>query len=174
MLGGIYFVHGYGGKEKFDEIMRSAGTDDKDLVAAGREYLILPFKPSDPGNPGGMLSRAWDIKNEEGLTQTLDKLKAHSMESSYTKAWDYARYVNVVCLAYAANMVTETEAKKLVAEVLPLAQQDYKNWNDYMADFAAGRSKWDNEQSEDLAAFTELSKTITTGDKNIYTLLPLN
>lgn len=174
MLGGIYFVRGYGGKAPFDQMITSRGKDAKDIVSSGRELLILPFKPSDGGDPKGMLRSMWDINSKDDLIKTLDMLKNHKMESSYTKSWDYARYVNNVCMAYAGGYVTEDESKKLVADILPLAQQDYKNWNDYFTDFAVGRNKWDSEASQDKTMFDELSKTITQGDNNIYTILPLH
>lgn len=174
LLGGIYFTEGYGGKAELDKMLTVNGTDPGDIVAAAREYMILPFKPADGAGAKQALSSMWGVTSKETLQKTLDELKGHKMESSYTKSWDYARYVNNVCMAYAAGYVTEDESKKLVAEILPLAQADYKTWNDYYADFKAGRDKWSGGDEADKATFGALAAGITQGENNIYTILPLN
>jgi hypothetical protein len=60
------------------------------------------------------------------------------------------------------------------ATLLRIAQKDYKTWNEYFADFATDRDKWDTAPSVDKTAFNTLSVTIMQGDHNIYQLIPLN
>ncbi len=176
MLGGIYFENGYGGKSTTEDEANKNGTKPKELVEAYRGLFIFPFKQTAQEASGAksMLNSYWDVNSKDSLVSVLNKLKSHKMESSHTKAWDYARYINNVCLGYAAGYLTEDEGKKLVAEILPLAKADYKTWDEYFADFAKGRTLWNAEESEDKKAFDALATTITKGDNNIYQTLPLN
>lgn len=176
MLGGIYFVNGYGGKAAFENMIHASGNDKENIIAAAEKYLIFPFQTDDSTGSRQMLESMWDIKNKEDLLKTLDELKNHKMQSSYTKSWDYARYVNNVCMGYAATYLTKEEGQKLTAAILPLAQADYKTWDDYFADFAAGRAKWSSGEGgdSDQSTYEALSNSITKGINNIYTILPLN
>ncbi|MFV0344670.1 MAG: DUF1266 domain-containing protein [Bacteroidales bacterium] len=173
MLGGIYFVHGFGGKAKFDGMITQNGKSPKDVHEAAKFYLIFPFEQGQAGVKE-MLSGMWEINNKEELLSTLGELKAHSLESCYTKSWDYARYINLTCLGYAANYITKEEGKRMAAEILLLAQADYKNWDEYYADFVKGRNEWDAEETQEKKDFNELASTITKGENNVYALFPLN
>jgi hypothetical protein len=76
-------------------------------------------------------------------------------------------------MVYAAGYLTKGEAEKFVAAVLPLARKDFKTWDDYFADWLAGRKVWGGDESH-TKEFEDLSKTITKGEHNIYQILPLN
>lgn len=174
MLGGIYFVQGYGGKKETDEYVAQYGTSPEELHKAYTEIFILPFKRDDGAGAKRTLENDWSVNGKEDLIKLIGDLKGHTLESSFTKSWDYARIVNVVCLGYCASHLTEAEAKQILKDLLPIAQKDYKTWNEYFADFATGRDKWDTALSADKTAFNTLSVTITQGDHNIYQLIPLN
>lgn len=176
MLGGIYFENGYGGKSATETHANQNGTKPQELVEAYSKLFIFPFNQGGSEGSGAkqMLDNYWDVKSKDSLLAVLDKLKTHKMESSHTKAWDYARYVNNVCLGYAAGYLTKEEGSQLVQSILPQAKVDYKSWDDYFVDFAIGRDKWNNEETPDKKALDELAKTIPKGDNNIYQILPLN
>lgn len=173
MVGGIYFTNGYGGKSETDKIANQNGTKDKELVEGYREIFILPFKKEDGSGAKSMLSNAWDINNKADMEAVLTKLENHKMESSYTKAWDFARYVNNACMGYASGFLTEQETKDKVKALLPKVQAAYSDWDAFFADFMVGRNKWDAEESEDKKAYAALSSTMTQGEHNIYKVLPL-
>jgi Protein of unknown function (DUF1266) len=150
-----------------------AEVSDKTEIVNGYKGLFeFPFKPTEAEGSKEILASAWDIKNKEDLIKTIDKLKKDT-EAKHL-AWNYARLVNNACIGYSAGYLTQDEAKKHIAETLPLAQIMFKNWDDYHADYIAGRIAWDAEENDDKRVFTELSKTITQGDKNIYKMIPLN
>ncbi len=174
MLGGIYFVDGWGGKSAVDTQVEAGGTESDDVIKSYRQLFIFPFETSDAAGAKNTLVQWWDVNNKEQLLKTLDELKNHKMQSGTHKAWDYARLVNNVCVGYAAGYLTKEEGKKWVDETLVLAKADYKNWDSYYTDFAAGRKAWNSTENADAKRFATLSAEITKGDNNIYQLLPLN
>lgn len=171
MLGGIYFIQGYGGQASVNNMITS--TDKKEIVSNYKELLEFPFKPEDgAADAKRMLDSWWGIKDKAGLITTFDELKKGNAENPH-RAWDYARLVNNACMAYAAGYLTKDEAAKYVAEVLPMAKKNFKTWDDYYKDFLEGRKIWKDDAAENKE-YEALVKDIMTGDKSIYKLLPLN
>lgn len=172
MLGGIYFINGWGGNEEVTNLVKeNAGDDKAEIIKQYRELLIYPFKPEDGDGAKQMLSSAWEINNKEDLEKNIKELQ--NDPASKHKAWDYARLVNNVCMGYAAGYITKEEGTKYVSETLPLAKAAYKTWDEYYADYNAGRKEW-NPEDGDGEAFDKLSKEITKGENSIYVILPLN
>lgn len=172
MLGGIYFIEGYGGQSAVNGMIT---TDDKqEIVNNYKELLEFPFKPgAESAGARNSLKSMWGVNNKEELIKTLDELKTGNAEKSTHKAWDYARLVNNACMGYAAGYLTKEEAEKHITEVLPLAKKAFKTWEEYYTDFNAGRKAWGGDPSGDKT-FEDASKAILKGDKSIYQLLPLN
>ncbi|MDR2971196.1 MAG: DUF1266 domain-containing protein [Bacteroidales bacterium] len=88
------------------------------------------------------------------------------------KAWDIARYVNNVNIAYCAEYITEEEAHQLVAKALIEAQKYYQDWNEYWSDFNLGRYFWGGD---DDPAFTKIANALTDKENaySIYHYMPL-
>src|SRR5690606_11280429 len=171
MLGGIYFVNGYGGIDATKQMISAAGyTTNEEIVEGYREIFIFPFDTSQKNDIRGVVESWWDITDKESLLKQNEALKT---EDSKYKAWDYARLVNNAALGYAAEYLTKEEATEMVKEVLPLAREKYKTWEEYYADFNSGRQEWDPENDE-TAEFESLANEITKGDDSIYTILPLH
>lgn len=171
MLGGIYFLNGYGGSDDVAKMMTDAGyTTDEELVGGYKEILEFPFETSQASEIKSMLKSMWDISNKEDLLKSIEKLKTR--EHAY-KAWDYARIVNNANMGFASGFLTKEEVIKICADVLPLARNKFKTWDDYFTDFNKGRIDWNKEDAES-EGFEKLSKTITTYDRSIYKILPLN
>lgn len=171
MLGGIYFVDGYGGQAAVSKMITS---DDKEaIVAAYKKMFELPFKPGDDdAGIKGNLKSMWDISDKATMIKTLEELKSGKADNKH-RAWDYARLVNNACMGYAAGYLTDAEAEKYVAEVLPLAKKDFKTWEDYFTDFNAGRKAWGGDPSGDKH-FEDAAKALLSDNKSIYKALPLN
>lgn len=170
MLGGVYFIQGYGGQNAVNNMIT---TSDKDEVIANyKELLEFPFKPEDGAGAKQTLDNWWGIKDKAGVIKTFDKLKAGDAENPH-RAWDYARLVNNACMAYATGYLTKDETAKYVAEVLPMAKKDFKTWDDYYKDFMQGRRIWDKEEAENKT-YENVIKEMMVGEKSIYQLVPLN
>jgi hypothetical protein len=172
MLGGIYFINGWGGNEEVTNLVKqNAGEDKEEIIKQYKDLLIYPFKPEDGDGAKQTLSAAWEINSKADLEKTLKELQ--NDPASKHKAWDYARLVNNVCMGYAAGYLTKEEGASYVSSTLPLAKAAYKNWGDYYTDYNEGRKEW-NPEDEDGEAYDKLSKEITKGEYSIYTILPLN
>ncbi|RZK56399.1 MAG: DUF1266 domain-containing protein [Pedobacter sp.] len=172
MLGGIYFIQGYGGQGAVNGMITS--TDKEEIVNAYKEMLEFPFKPgAESAGAQSSLKNMWGVNNKEELIKTLGELKTGNAAKSTHRAWDYARLVNNACMGYAAGYLTTAEAEKYITEVLPMAKKDFKTWEDYYTDFNAGRKAWGGDPSGDKG-YEDASKEILRGDKSIYKLLPLN
>ena len=172
MLGGIYFIEGYGGQSAVNGMITS--DDKEEIVSNYKELLEFPFKPgAESAGAQSSLKSMWGVNNKEELIKTLGELKTGNLEKSTHRAWDYARLVNNACMGYAAGYLTKDEAEKFITEILPMAKKDFKTWEDYYADFNAGRKAWGGDPSGDKT-FEDASKEILKGDKSIYQILPLN
>ncbi|NLR60424.1 DUF1266 domain-containing protein [Chitinophaga polysaccharea] len=170
MLGGIYFINGYGGVDAVNKMINS--TDKAAIVDSYKQILEFPFKPDDAAGAQDMLREGWDIRDKESLVKTLDKLTQGDPKNTH-RAWDYARLVNNACMGYAAGYITRGEAEKYIAAALPLARRDFKTWDDYFADWLEGRKTWGGDQ-ENNKTYEDLAKTITRGENSIYQIQPLN
>lgn len=171
MLGGIYFINGYGGNSEVTSMMSDAGyTSKEELISGYKEIFEFPFEPSERVGAQRMLKQAWDISNKETLLSSVEDLKSRDTKF---KAWDYARIANNLCVGYASGYLTKEEVYPILSETLKLAQAKYQNWDEYFVDFDLGRKDWNLDDPE-KEAFETLVKTITEGENSIYTILPLN
>lgn len=171
MLGGIYFINGYGGLSDVETMMTNAGyTSNSELVSAYSEIFVFPFDKSDSSGAIRILESAWDINSKESLLKTTEELKTR--EYKY-KSWDYARIANNVSMGYAADYLTKEECLSILANTLTLAKEKYKDWDTYYSDFEKGRNAWNPDDLE-KENFQKLAKTITKGEKSIYNILPLH
>lgn len=170
MLGGIYFINGYGGMDQVQKILKSAGiSTDEELINGYEELFEFPFGPEQGSDIKEVFLDMWDIHNGDDLKKTLEELKT---EDNKYKAWDYARYVNNACMGYAAGYLSKDEAKKYITDLLPVAQGKYSDWKTYFEDYTAGRENWD-ANTPDAAAFTKIAKDVVENPKSIYNLIPL-
>src|SRR5690606_20564015 len=170
-LGGIYFVNGYGGIDATKQMISGAGyTTNEEIVEGYREIFIFPFDTSQKNDIKGVLESWWGITDKESLLKQNEELKTREYKH---KAGDYARLVNNTALGYATEYLTKEEATKMVEEILPLAREKYKTWEEYYTDYNLGRQEWDPE-NDDTAEFESLASDITKGDDSIYTILPLH
>ncbi len=171
MLGGIYFIHGFGGIDNVNRMMASSGyKSNEDLAKGYKKLLEFPFRNNAQERTScrSTLKNYWDITDKASLLETLESLKTKEFNH---KAWDYARIVNNVCMGYGAGYITKDEGIKIVNELLPLAREKYANWEEYYTDYNLGRADWDPDSKND--PFEKLSKEITKGEKSIYNILPL-
>lgn len=171
MLGGIYFLNGYGGTDAVATMMTEANyTSDKQLVEGYKEIFQFAFEKSQGRGIKSMFKSMWDISNKKELLESVNDLKTR--DHNY-KAWDYARIINNASMGYAANWLTKEEVKQIASEILPLAQEKFKTWEEYYTDFNKGRINW-NSNDDQAASFEKIAKTITTYENSIYKILPLN
>lgn len=172
MLGGMYFVNGYGGVSKV-ESMIPASDDTKETIDAYRQIFIFPFGTDQASGVKTMFANMWEVNNKADLDKVMTKLITVKDSDNPHKAWDYARVANNACMGFAAGYLTKEEAKKYIGEAFALTQKEFKTWDEYLTDFNAGRIKWD-PKANDKAAFDAVTSELTKNPKGIYQLLPLN
>jgi len=173
MLGGMYFVAGYGGVATVEKIVAQNGDGKEDLVNSYSELFILPFKQEQGDGAKSTLSSMWNINSKADFDAAIEKLKTQNNTENPHKAWDFARAVNNICMGYAAGYLTKDEADTQVAEILPLAQKAFKTWADYMNDFNEGRKIWSSNDAGN-ATFQKTTNDLLANTKGIYSLIPLN
>lgn len=171
MVGGIYFINGYGGTDPTARMLSDAGfTTDAEIVGGYKEIFEFPFEASQASGIKRMLSSMWEINNKVELLASIEDLKTR--EHPY-KAWDYARIVNNSCMGYAAGFLTKEEVIGITQKVLPLAQAKFATWDEFFINFNEGRIDW-NPEDEQSESFEKIASTITTYENSIYKILPLN
>jgi len=172
MLGGIYFIDGYGGMDRVAEILitEEGRSTDKELVEGYKELLEFPFETNQATDTQSYLREFWGINNKASLLKQMEVLKKR--EHNY-KAWDYARSVNIACNGYSAGYFTKEEVLVVLKELLPLVREKYETWEAYYIDYNAGLKDWDAE-SQQVISFGKLSKDILNHEKSIYNILPLH
>lgn len=172
MLGGIYFIDGYGGMDELVDILVNDEnlTDDEELLVGYELYLQFPFDHTQATESASYLVNYWDITNKTSLFLQMEELK--NKEHNH-KAWDYARMVDIAAQGYSAKYLTKDEVREILTEILPLARAKYDTWEDYYDGYNAGLKAWDAE-SEQVILYGKLSHDILTHEKSIYNLIPLN
>ena len=133
--------------------------------------MVFSFLKEDGDDCKKTLKDFWNIDSKTTLIATLNDLKGSKKTDNPHKAWDYARLVNNVNMAYAADYLTETESQRYVSETLILAQKEFRTWEDFLKDFNIGRIIW-NPESLDNADFTKISGEMLQNE--LYKNLPLN
>jgi len=172
MLGGIYFIDGYGGMDRVAEILitEEDRSTNKELVEGYKRLLEFPFEPNQATNTQYYLREFWEINDKASLLKQMEILK--NSEYKY-KAWDYARSVNIACNGYSAGYLTKEEVFAFLNELLPLVREKYDTWEAYYTGYNNGLKDWDT-QSEQVISFGKLSKEILGHQKSIYNILPLH
>lgn len=137
------------------------------------EFIIYKKMIDENGGETADIAKAGANKDEE-VKGKLEFIKNNYAAISKTgiKAWDYARYVNNVCLGYSAGYITKEEGEKFIADVLIETRALYSNWNDYYNDFNMGL-KYSGIDKENEAQYEKTAKEMMEGDYSIYTYLPL-
>ncbi len=172
MLGGMYFYNGFGGVSAV-ESMLTEKSDKEKMIAQYKEIFVLPFKSEQAADIKSVLSNMWEINNKSDLEASMKSLMSEDSNKPKHKAWDYARIVNNASMGYAAGFLTADEAKKYAADALVAAQKNFKNWDDYLKDYNAGRNNWDPE-AEDKADFDKVTSDMMASPDGLYKTLPLN
>lgn len=174
MVGGPYFMYGFGGVSAVESMTEKNGTEKEDLVTSYRDLFILPFKRDEQAaDVKATLKEWWDIDSKQKLMTCIEDLKTQQDSANPHKAWDFARIVNNACMGYAAGWLTEEETKKYVAETYDLTQKKFKTWAEFLDDYNAGRKTW-NPESEDAAQFDKVTADMLKNPNGIYQLLPLH
>ena len=111
------------------------------------------------------------IKEDQvGLQYVKDNYNAFS--SAGIKAWDLARYVNNVCVAYQAGYFNRGEAMAWLMKAPQVAQAHYSDWKTYFNDFLLGRQLW-GPGVTDNDKFKEEVAGMLQGKYSIYTYMPV-
>ncbi len=171
MVGGMYFIEGYGGLESIEGNISQNGTEKNDVINSYYDLFLLPYKTDSKDVSIATLKNWWDISSKEDLLITLKELKDPSDSADIHEAWNYARFVNNVCLGYSSGYLTQDEAKHFVKENFALVKKKFKSWDEFFIDFIAGRREWEGSTNDNFEAIVFQIKE--NNKNNIYKILPL-
>ncbi|SDG06962.1 DUF1266 domain-containing protein [Chitinophaga filiformis] len=101
-------------------------------------------------------------------------VKDHYTEFSKAgiKAWDIARYINNICVAYQAGYFNRGEATAWLRKAPPVVQLQYSDWKAYFNDFLLGRQFWGGSEG-DTERFRKEVAGMLEGKYSIYTYMPV-
>ncbi|SHM82122.1 DUF1266 domain-containing protein [Chitinophaga sp. CF418] len=104
----------------------------------------------------------------------LQFIKDHYTEFSKAgiKAWDIARYINNICVAYQAGYFNRGEATAWLRKAPQVMQSQYSDWKAYFNDFLLGRQFWGGAESDNDRFKTEVAGMLE-GKYSIYTYMPV-
>lgn len=104
----------------------------------------------------------------------LEYIRDHYTEFSNggVKAWDIARYINNICVAYQAGYLNRGEATVWLKKAPPVVQAQYSDWKSYFNDFLLGRGFWGGSES-DNDRFRQEVAGMLEGKYSIYTYMPM-
>jgi hypothetical protein len=111
-----------------------------------------------------------------GLAKTdipgIQFIKDHYTEFSKAgiKAWDIARYINNICIAYQAGYFNRGEATAWLRKAPQVVQSQYSDWNTYFNDFLLGREFWGGGET-DKERFKKEVAGMLEGKYSIYTYM---
>ncbi len=173
MLGGIYFIYGYGGIDVVKDIIRKSThkfSNHESLIEEYKELFLFAYDKDQKSEILNDFESMWGVHSRKGLINTIERFKSRN---GLHKAWDYTRIVQIASMGYACNYLTNEEVKAIVLDLLPLAQKQYENWKKYHEDFIKGRTEWSPNNGE-KEVYQKLAEEITIYEKSIYSILPLN
>jgi Protein of unknown function (DUF1266) len=175
MLGGMYPAGGFGGVSivmtQIDpQLTADVGSKEyvEQMQKAYKEVFAYPFDLSQKGEIIATLKDMWDITDKATLTKRLDEL----LDAKHSKAWDLARYANLINLAAGAGYITKAEGDEMVKKPVSIAKQHYNDWDTFMKEFNAGRKNWDPTDKDD-AGYEKASMELLTTKNSIYKYLKL-
>lgn len=172
MLGGIYFIYGYGGIDSVVKIIKQSTrkiADHDAFLNAYKEILVFPFEKDQEKGMKEFFETRWDIFNRENLIETIQRFKTREGKH---KAWDYVRIAQIAAMGYACSYLNEKEVKDHLLELLPIVQERYDDWSSYYNDFLQGRATW-SPNDEEMPIYKEIVSNLTTFERSIYGMLPL-
>jgi len=113
-------------------------------------------------------------KLDTGAVVLLDFVKNNynAFPKSGIKAWDIARYANVVCLGYGAEYIDRNTGFTYLMSILKDARNDYNNWSEYYDGFMLGRRFWGGDTTNN-AVYQQTITGMQQGDYSIYRCLQL-
>jgi hypothetical protein len=101
-------------------------------------------------------------------------IKDHYTEFSKAgiKAWDIARYINNICVAYQAGYFNRGEATAWLRKAPPVVQSQYSDWKAYFNDFLLGREFWGGGETDNARFKVEVAGMLE-GKYSIYNYMPV-
>ncbi len=175
MLGGMYPAGGFGGVSTVmtqidPQLTAEVGSNEylEQMKKAYKEVFAYPFDASQKTEIIATLKDMWEITDKVTLTKELDAL----LDAKHSKAWDLARYANLINLAAGAGYITKAEGDEMVKKPVAVAKQNYNDWDTYVKDYNTGRTSWD-PNDKDVAGYQKASTELLTTKNSIYKYLKL-
>jgi hypothetical protein len=107
-------------------------------------------------------------KDIPGIQFIKDHYSAFSQAG--IKAWDIARYINNICVAYQAGYFNRGEATAWLQKAPQVVQSQYSDWKAYFNDFLLGREFWGGSESDNERFRKEVAGMLE-GKYSIYTYM---
>lgn len=154
-------------------------TDLNWLLEEGHQvqYAFLRKVLDENGGPNADLDKIdlkkYDLAKESVLGLAFIKANYNDFSKAGIKAWDYARYVNNICVAYQAGYLNRDEATVWLRKATLAAQQSYSDWRSYYNDFLLGREFWGGGET-DTPEFAKDVNEMMEGEYSIYNYMPVN
>ncbi len=175
MLGGMYPAGGFGGVSTVmtqidPQLTADIGSKEyvEQMQKAYQSVFAYPFDASQKGDAISTLKQMWEISDKASLIKELDVL----IDAKHSKAWDLARYANLINIGENAGYISKAEGNELVKKIVPIAKQNYNDWETYMKDYNAGRKTWDPNDKDEVG-YEKASMELLTTKNSIYKYLKL-
>jgi hypothetical protein len=140
------------------------------------QYALLKKALDENGGPKADVEKIdlqkYDLPKEAVLGMAFIKANYNDFSKAGIKAWDYARYVNNICIAYQAEYLTRDEATAWLKKVTLAAQQSYTDWQSYYKDFLLGREFWSGGET-DTPQYAKDVEEMMTGDYSIFNYMSI-
>ena len=111
---------------------------------------------------------------DTGAVVLLDFVKKNysSFTKSGIKAWDIARYSNLICLGYSAGYIDRNAGFNYLMTILADTRKIYTNWKEYYNSFMLGRRFWGGDTTNN-SVYQKTIDEMQVGDYSAFRYLPL-
>lgn len=148
------------------------------LLNEGHQQVYAAYHTALEENGGAQADLAKIDLKKYGLDKDKETTaRLQVIRDNYTafskagiKAWDLARYVNNICIAFQADFLSSDEAIIWLSKASPVARQHYDNWETYFKDFNLGRMFWTGGK-DDGKDFSSVASAMLQGDYSLYKYL---
>ena len=148
------------------------------LLNEGHQEVYAVYRKALDENGGGNADltkidlKKYGLDKDRETTARLQVVKDNyaAFSKAGIKAWDLARYINNICIAFQAGYLSSDEAIVWLSKATPVARQHYDNWDTYFKDFNLGRMFWTGGK-DDGKDFNSVAGAMQQGDYSLYKYL---
>jgi len=152
----------------------------KDEMVSGRQAIYERYRKAldeHGGKKADVLKIdpiRYHLPYSDDAPETFAYIKMHydMFSPSGIRAYDIARLVKVICIAYQAEYISKHESLARLRILANTARQYYSDWQTYYNDFLLGKAHWGEDEGGGFMSYSRDAEEMQHGAYSIYAYVP--